>query len=75
MSQPVMELSPPPARHDGAATQAGRASPTPHWRHVTRGPIFAANPKRREWVDGVGWCVRVRVDPTRPPGSPEASGP
>ncbi|MCP9491902.1 MAG: hypothetical protein MSC31_18810 [Solirubrobacteraceae bacterium MAG38_C4-C5] len=40
-----------------------RATPTPDWRHVTRGPIFAANPHRREWLDGVGWCVRVRVDP------------
>jgi hypothetical protein len=42
-----------------------RASPAPHWRHVTRGPIFVANPQPREWVEGVGWCVRVRVDPTR----------
>jgi hypothetical protein len=42
---------------------AERASPLPHWRHVTRGSIFNANPKRREWVDGVGWCVRVRVHP------------
>jgi hypothetical protein len=43
-----------------------RASPSPHWRHVTRGPIFRANPERREWVDGIGWCVRLRVDPEQP---------
>jgi hypothetical protein len=41
----------------------GRASPNPHWRHVTRGPIFRAN--AHEWVEGIGWCVRVRVDPGR----------
>lgn len=40
-----------------------RLSPAPHWRHVTRGPIFHANP--HQWVDGIGWCVRVRVDPAR----------
>jgi hypothetical protein len=42
-----------------------RASPRAHWRHVTRGPIFEANEDRHEWVEGVGWCVRVRVDPMR----------
>jgi hypothetical protein len=40
-----------------------RLSPIPHWRHVTRGPIFDANP--HEWVEGIGWCVRIRVDPSR----------
>ena len=51
-----------------AAAEAGasRASPSPHWRHVTRGPVFRANPHRHEWVEGIGWCVRVRVDPKRP---------
>ena len=44
---------------------ASRESPIPHWRHVTRGPIFNASPERQEWVDGVGWCVRIRVDPAR----------
>jgi hypothetical protein len=44
---------------------ASRASPRPHWRHLTRGPIFSANPDRHEWMDGIGWCVRVRVDPER----------
>lgn len=42
-----------------------RSSPTAHWRHVTRGPIFNANPQRHQWIDGVGWCVRIRVDPER----------
>ena len=41
-----------------------RRSPREHWRHVTRGPVFAANPERHEWIEGIGWCVRVRVDPT-----------
>jgi hypothetical protein len=41
----------------------GRASPSPHWRHVTRGPIFRAN--AHEWVEGIGWCVRIRVDAER----------
>jgi hypothetical protein len=56
-----------------AADEAGvsRASPAPHWRHVTRGPIFRANPHRHEWVEGIGWCVRVRVDPERPDRKPE----
>jgi hypothetical protein len=48
-----------------AATEEQRSSPKPHWRHVTRGPIFNANPHRQEWVRGIGWCVRVRVDPIR----------
>jgi hypothetical protein len=42
-----------------------RSSPTAHWRHVTRGPIFNANTRRHRWIEGVGWCVRVRVDPER----------
>jgi len=50
---------------DADESAASRASPSPHWRHVTRGPIFSANPHRHEWVDGIGWCVRVRVDPER----------
>jgi hypothetical protein len=56
---------------DGSGT---RESPTPHWRHVTRGPIFNANPQRHEWVYGVGWCVRIRVDPARRRGREQAAG-
>ena len=56
-----------PHGHDApSGGERERASPIAHWRHVTRGPVFAANPARRQWVDGVGWCVRVRVDPDRP---------
>jgi hypothetical protein len=54
-----------PVRDEADEAAASRASPTPHWRHVTRGHIFSANPHRHEWVDGIGWCVRVRVDPER----------
>ena len=49
----------------GTASDQRRAPPAPHWRHVTRGPIFDANPHRHRWVDGIGSCVRVRVDPER----------
>lgn len=48
-----------------AEETATRVSPVAHWRHVTRGPIFRANPGRRQWIAGVGWCVRIRVDPGR----------
>jgi hypothetical protein len=51
-----------------------RESPIPHWRHVTRGAIFDANPQRQEWVDGVGWCVRIRVDPARRRRREQAAG-
>jgi hypothetical protein len=50
-----------------------RESPIPHWRHVTRGAVFDANPQRQEWVDGVGWCVRIRVDPARHRRSEQAA--
>lgn len=43
--------------------RALRAPARAHWRHVTRGPIFEANAEQREYVAGIGWCVRVRVDP------------
>lgn len=48
-----------------SASGSSRSSPVPHWRHVTSGPVFDANPQRQEWVEGIGWCVRVRVDPER----------
>jgi hypothetical protein len=54
-----------PVGDEADESAASRASPTAHWRHVTRGPTFRANPHRHEWVDGIGWCVRVRVDPER----------
>jgi hypothetical protein len=63
LAQLIAPRPPTPDRHD-PADETHRASPMPHWRHVTRGPVFAANPQRREWIDGVGWCVRIRVDPS-----------
>jgi len=60
-ARPQPTEDPPP--EDDAAQGQYRASPTPHWRHVTRGAVFDANPHRHEWVDGIGWCVRIRVDP------------
>ena len=61
----LVPLGAPDSSDDRAASEEQRSSPVPHWRHVTRGPIFDANPHRQEWVEGIGWCVRVRVDPTR----------
>lgn len=57
-----------PLRLDrGPAEPGRRRSPVPHWRHYLRGAVFEANRDRREFVDGIGWCVRVRVDPTANP--------
>ncbi|MGI8511930.1 MAG: hypothetical protein ACR2NH_04805, partial [Solirubrobacteraceae bacterium] len=50
---------------NGGAESSGRASPIAHWRHVRAGPVFERNTHRHEWVEGIGWCVRVRVDPSR----------
>ncbi|HEV2753686.1 MAG TPA: hypothetical protein VGV36_07610 [Solirubrobacteraceae bacterium] len=55
--------------HVSPRVGAQRASPVAHWRHVTRGPIYAADPTRREWIEGIGWCVRVRVDPGQRPAT------
>lgn len=55
----------PVGREAGAPS---RRSPVPHWRHVTRGRVFDANRHRQEWIDGIGWCVRIRVDPARQDG-------
>lgn len=61
----VREGSPyDPLRIDRArAGPERRRSPVPHWRHYVRGAVFDANRERREFVEGIGWCVRVRVDP------------
>jgi hypothetical protein len=56
---------PPGTPRTEPAGSRWRSSPKAHWRHVTRGAIFDANPRRREWIAGVGWCVRIRVDPRR----------
>jgi hypothetical protein len=61
----VREGSPyDPLRIDRAPAEPGRRrSPVSHWRHHVRGAVFRANRERREFVEGIGWCVRVRVDP------------
>lgn len=60
----VREGAPYDPLKDTASGEAEqRRSPIPHWRHYVRGPIFEANHDRREFVEGIGWCVRVRVDP------------
>ena len=59
----------PPRQHSSDGEP--RRSPIVHWRHVTRGPVFDANPDRREWVAGVGRCVRIRVTPRHPPDKEE----
>jgi hypothetical protein len=64
LQQLAKGLPPAPAKPTERGS-ARRRSPRPHWRQVTRGPIFQANRARREWVQGVGWCVRIRVDPRR----------
>jgi hypothetical protein len=53
------------ARSNDDVSPQLRSSPTAHWRHITRGPIFNANPQCHQWIEGVGWCVRIRVDPER----------
>jgi hypothetical protein len=40
-----------------------RRSPTPHWRHYTSGAVFDNPSRERIDVPGIGWCVRVRVNP------------
>ena len=61
----VREGSPyDPLRIDRPPVEPGcRRSPVAHWRHHLRGAVFKANRERREFVEGIGWCVRVRVDP------------
>ncbi len=57
--------SDPNAARERSETGALRASPHAHWRHVTKGPIYHSRNQRRQWVEKVGWCVRIRVDPAR----------
>ena len=52
------------ARRD--ATSPGRAprrSPVAHWRHYTAGAVFDNPARSRINVPGIGWCVRIRVNP------------
>ncbi len=47
-----------------------RRSPIAHWRHFTSVPVFDNPARERIHVPGVGLCVRVRVNPRRPPDEP-----
>jgi hypothetical protein len=46
-------------------TPMPRRSPRAHWRHYTTGAVFANPARERINVPGIGWCVRIRVDPHR----------
>ena len=66
--------SPPAERAARAdATSPGRArrrSPAAHWRHHTAGAVFDNPARPRVNVPGIGWCVRIRVNPRRGNGAP-----
>ena len=54
------------ARADAASPgRAPRRSPVAHWRHYTAGAVYENPARPRVNVPGIGWCVRVRVDPHR----------
>ena len=58
--------TPPPqggARHADEPHAPTRRSPIAHWRHYTAGPVFDNPAHRRVNVPGIGWCVRIRVNP------------
>lgn len=42
-----------------------RPSPVAHWRHYTAGAVFDNPARPRINVPGIGWCVRIRVNPDR----------
>jgi hypothetical protein len=48
--------------HASAETKT-RRSPVAHWRHHTTGAVFANPARERIKVPGIGWCVRIRVNP------------
>lgn len=56
-----------PSEHVSSASDPSpgttRRSPTPHWRHYTSGAVFDNPSRERIDVPGIGWCVRVRVNP------------
>lgn len=65
--QRAATASPPTKRvaRDTVATvePTTRRSPVPHWRHYTAGAVFDNPARPRVNVPGIGWCVRIRVDP------------
>lgn len=52
-----------PARFVDVLSTPASHSPVAHWRHYTEGPVFENPRRRRVNVPGVGWCVRIRVNP------------
>ena len=66
--QRTAAVSPPTKHlgHEGDATRAPtRRSPVPHWRHYTAGAVFENPTRPRINIPGIGWCVRIRVNPRR----------
>ena len=61
--------SPPAKRNardaDASVEPTTRRSPVAHWRHHTSGAVFDNPGRPRINVPGIGWCVRIRVDPNR----------
>jgi hypothetical protein len=53
-----------------SAGRAPRRSPVAHWRHYTAGAVFDNPARPRVNVPGLGWCVRIRVNPRRGNGPP-----
>ena len=51
------------ARDADAPVEPTRRSPVAHWRHHTRGAVFDNPARPRINVPGIGWCVRIRVNP------------
>lgn len=68
--------SPPTKRfaHDAdASLEPTRRSPVPHWRHYTAGAVFENPTRPRVNIPGIGWCVRIRVNPRRGNGARDAA--
>jgi hypothetical protein len=57
------------AHNADASLEPTRRSPVPHWRHYTAGPVFENPTRPRINIPGIGWCVRIRVNPRRGNGA------
>jgi len=53
------------ARDLNTALEPTRRSPVSHWRHYTAGAVFDNPIRPRVNIPGIGWCVRIRVNPRR----------
>ena len=58
-----------------SADPTTRRSPVAHWRHHTRGAVFDNPARPRINVPGIGWCVRIRVNPGRGHGDTRQAQP